>query len=157
MALSRRGSYLVVSRATPMLPNFCVKCGEPGSKTLRKTFLWHNPTYYLLILLCSPLIYAIVAQIVGRKMPLGISLCKRHASRRFFLILLGSILLLGSIPIGIFLGANPGITIGIVGTLAGLVVLVVATNTIRPIKMTDSEATFAGVGEAFLSRVAGKG
>jgi len=155
MAIARQGSYLVVSRATPTLPNYCVKCGEPGAKTLRKTYQWHHPAYFLLIFVCL-LLYAIVGSFVSAKMPLTVSLCRRHAGRRVILLSLGVVLLLGAIPLGIVLGGGAGIATGALGFLAGLVVLVIATNTIRPIAMTDKEATYTGFGEGFLARFSGK-
>jgi len=146
---------LTISRMTSMLPNHCIRCGEDGTKKLRKTYQWHHPALYLFVFL-SPLVYAIVAAPFSKKMVLQISLCKRHAARRLLLLLAGTVLLLGAIPLGIALGGNAGVIAGTVGILGGLVVLVVASNTIRPIKMTDSDATYTGLSEAFLQRFPGK-
>ena len=154
MALVRRGSCFGVSRATTALPNHCIKCGETGIKTLQKTYQWHNPFYYLLLLLCL-WAYAFAIYFVARRMVLKISLCRRHANRRLTLLIVGTILLLGSIPLGYFLGRDPGVLVGIFGFLAGLIVLVIGTNTIRPVGMTDLEATYAGAGEGFLRRLSG--
>jgi hypothetical protein len=152
MAIFRRDNYLVVSRATATLPQFCVKCGEPATKVLRKTFFWHNPAYYLTIFLCSPLIYVLVTSFVSKKMPMGYFLCKAHAARRRNLLIAATLLLLGSIPLGVAFREGLGIPIASVGFLAGLVVMVLATNTLRPVKMTDTEATYTGVGELFLRK-----
>jgi len=149
------GKSLTISRMTSMLPNYCIKCGEPGEKKLRKTYQWHHPLVYLAVFL-SPLVYVLVAAQLSKKMVLQVSLCKRHAGRRLLLLLSGALLLLGAIPLGYALGGTAGVTIGIVGTLVGLIVLVVGSNTIRPIQMTDSDATYTGLSEAFLQRFSGK-
>jgi hypothetical protein len=155
MAASLGGKYLTISRMTSMLPNYCIKCGDAGAKKLRKTYSWHHPALYLFVFL-SPIVYAIVAAPFSRKMALQISLCQRHAARRLVLLLAGSLLLLGAIPLGIALGGHAGVIAGTVGILGGLVVLVVASNTIRLIKVTDADATYTGLSEAFLERFPGK-
>jgi hypothetical protein len=154
VAISRRGSYLVVSDLTSTLPNFCVKCGEPATKSFRKSFQWHHPAWFLLIFACL-LLYAIVASFVSKRMQLGYSLCSRHAGRRVLLLILSAVALLGSIPLGYVIGSNAGIAVGAVGVLAGLIGLIVATNTLRIVKMTDRETEFTGAGDAFLRRLPG--
>jgi len=154
--MSRSGNYLVISRSTLNLPNFCITCAEPGVKTVRKTYQWHHPLFFLLVF-PIPILYAIIAAPFSKKMSLGISLCKRHAGRRLALQIVGTILLLGSIPLGVFVGGGAGLAIGVFGFLGAIVLLIVGANTIRPVKMTDSEATYTGLGESFLQRFSGKG
>ena len=150
--MSRRGNYLVLARSTQMLPNWCVKCGEPGTKTLRQTFSWHHPALYLLVFL-TPIGYAILASPFVRKMTMKVALCPRHASRRLALLVLAALLLLGSIPLGIALGMRYGLIPAVLGTLAGLVLLIVGKASLRAVKFTETEATFTGLGEGFLRQV----
>ena len=154
MPLARNGRHLVVPRAMSMLPNYCIKCGDPGAKNLRKTYSWHHPGFFLLVFL-SPIVYAILAAPFCKRMALQVSLCKAHATRRLILLLSGTLLLLGSIPLGIVLGGNLGIAVGTIGTIASFVVLIVGTNLIRPVKMNETEATYTGLGEPFLKRFPG--
>ena len=152
MAMSRQGNYLVVSRSTQTLPNWCVKCGEPGTKTLRQTYSWHHPALYLLVFL-TPIVYAILASPFLRKMTMKVALCPRHASRRLALLVGASLLLLGSIPLGIALGMKHGLIPAVIGILAGLVLLIVGKSSLRAVKFTETEVTFTGVGEGFLHQV----
>ncbi len=148
----RSGSYLVVSRMTQTLPDWCIKCGEPGTKALRQTYSWHPPALYLLIFL-SPCVYAIFASPFLRKMTMKVSLCPRHASRRRILLILATVLLLGSIPLSYVLWNPFGPIPGVLGILAGLVLLIVGKTTIRAIKVTETEVTYTGLGEGFLRQM----
>jgi hypothetical protein len=125
-------------------------------KTIRKTYQWHHPLFFLLIF-PIPILYAIIAAPFSKKMPLGISFCRRHARRQLAMQVVGTILLLGSIPLGVMAGGNTGLAIGTFGFLGAIVVLILAANTIRPVKMTDSEATYTGLGEPFLQKFCGTG
>lgn len=69
------GNKFVVSHDS-VLPSCCVKCGNPPAEPwLRKTFSWHNPFLYLLII--SPVINIIVALIAQKKIKLSV-LQKSH-------------------------------------------------------------------------------
>jgi len=150
--MSRSGNYIVVSRMTQMLPDWCIKCGKPGTKALRQTYSWHPPALYLLLFL-SPIVYAIFASPFLRKMTLKVTLCPQHASRRRTLLFLATVLLLGSIPLGIALGMKYGLIPAVLGFLAGLVLLIVGKTTLRAIKVTETDATYTGLGEGFLRQV----
>lgn len=152
MGMSRQGSWLVVSRSTQTLPDWCVSCGEPGGRWLRQTYSWHPPILFLLVFL-TPIVYALFAAPFLRKMTMKVALCKRHATRRLTLLLTGALLLLGSIPMGYALGLKHGLIPAILAFLAGLVIVVAAKNAIRPIKFTETDVTFAGAGEGFLRQV----
>lgn len=73
------GPVLVVSRGAT-LPLRCVLCNEPAERYVKKSFRWHPPWMYLLIL-AGLLLYLFVAAICSRRMKLRVPLCKRHATR----------------------------------------------------------------------------
>ncbi len=153
MTLARRDSYLVVPRSVQELPKFCVKCGEHAANRIHKTYFWHPAIYYVLYLICFPFGYVFVTSTLSQKMPLSVFLCERHAERRqlFFVLALLPFL---ALPIGTFIiGGDRGKEVGGAGFLAGLVLLVIANYLIRPVGMTEDEATYTGVGEDFLRRI----
>ncbi|HZS27150.1 MAG TPA: hypothetical protein VFB76_07955 [Candidatus Angelobacter sp.] len=82
----RNGQKLVIPAAmhgeSIALPPPCIKCGDAATgKPVNKTFFWHHPAYYLL-LLPGGLFYILVALIVRKRMRLTVPLCARHAQRR---------------------------------------------------------------------------
>jgi hypothetical protein len=74
------------------LPQLCVKCGAPADgKPVVKTFYWHNPAFYLIIL-AGVLIYVIVAMIVRKSIRVSVPLCAQHAHRRSIAVTLAWVL-----------------------------------------------------------------
>ena len=155
---SRRvGEQFVVSRLSPSLPPNCVKCGRPTRDNLNKTFYWHNPLIYLIILF-NLLIYAIVALVVRKSCKLNVPVCDEHRSGYKTKRWVGGLLMLASIPVPIAVGvigngSDEAILIAVllflVLLVAGLVVFGVA-NPIKPTNMDEQTATFKGAGEGFL-------
>jgi hypothetical protein len=135
---TREGKVLVVPRGAAFPAN-CVKCGEPAERPWRKKFYWHNPLLYLLIIFPGLLIYAIIAMVVRKSIELAIPLCDVHHAERKRYILIGTILLLGCIPIGIFVETathmfdGSGWLVGILMFIAGCIFLS-RINLIRPKK-----------------------
>jgi hypothetical protein len=64
-----------------MLPARCVVCNRHGRHKFTKTFYWHAPWLYLLIL-GGWVVYAIVAMMVRKSASLEIWLCDEHRKRR---------------------------------------------------------------------------
>jgi len=154
--LRREGSLLVVPRDAK-LPPYCVKCGQPAEKYIRKTFGWHQPWLYLLIFL-GVLLYAIVATIVMKRQRVEVPLCATHRKRRTGFLLAGWLLLAGFIPLGVIVGslgpgddmAGVGFLVGFVAFIASLVFFVLGARLLVPKNIDDYQATFAGASPVFL-------
>ena len=157
-AASRQGDKLIVPKGAP-LPNYCVKCGQPVTgEPFKKTFFWHNPWLFLLVLV-NILVYAIVSMILRKRADLALPLCDDHRQRRKNLLIATWVLGLGFIPGGILAGSlihDSDAAVG-VGLLTGFLLLIAAFVTggmsavLRPREITDSSATFSGACEQFLS------
>ncbi len=157
-ATARRvGQQFVVPRLGSPLPPNCVKCGRPTQEVMNKTFWWHNPVLYLIILI-SPVIYVIVALIVRKNCKLNVPICEEHRSSYQTKRRVGGILMLASIPLWIAIaaighGSDDAVGIGalvfVMTLVAGLIVFGVA-SLIKPSNMDEQTATFKGAGEAFL-------
>ena len=157
-AACRQGDKLIVPKGAP-LPNYCVKCGQPVTGELfKKTFYWHNPWLFLLVLV-NILVYAIVSMILRKRADLALPLCDDHRQRRKNLLIATWVLGLGFIPGGILAGSliHDSDTAVAVGLLTGFLLLIAAFVTggmsavLRPREITDSSATFTGACEQFLS------
>lgn len=152
----RRGNRLVVPRGAGGLPPFCVRCGGPATKFVDKTFQWHNPWYYLLVV-PGVLIYAVVAAIVIKRMRFGVPLCREHATQRPWMILLATLAVFGSVPFAIFVGTavpgDAGVWVGLAAGLIGFVGSVIwlqrVLNMIQPKRIDEERGEFVGVSDAF--------
>ncbi|HYX71090.1 MAG TPA: zinc ribbon domain-containing protein [Terriglobales bacterium] len=153
----RVGQQFVVPRAGAPLPPNCVKCGRPTQDTMNKTFGWHNPVLYLIVLI-SPIIYVIVALIVRKTCKLNVPVCEEHRSSYKTQRWGGGILMLISIPLWIAIaavgnGSDNSMAIGAIvfflTFFVGLIVFAVA-SLIKPTNMDEQTATFKGAGESFL-------
>jgi hypothetical protein len=156
-AARRVGQQFVVPRAGAPLPPNCVKCGRPTQEIWNKTFWWHNPVLYLIVLI-SPIIYVIVALIVRKSCKLSVPVCEEHRSSYKSKRWIGGILMLVSIPlwIGIAAAGNgsdnamaAGVLVFFLAFFVGLIVFAVA-SIIKPSNMDEQTATFKGAGESFL-------
>lgn len=150
------GRKLVVPRDS-VLPGQCVKCANSASEPwLRKTFSWHHPAIY--ILLISPILYIIVALIVRKRVNLAVPLCEAHKSIRRKRLWTAAVLLLGCIPLPIWLATyinndaadGLAILIGIAMFIVGLVFLVYAAP-VRAIHIGPNSAEFVGASPKFLA------
>lgn len=154
----RKGNRLVVPKGAT-LPSYCVKCGQPVTgPPFQKTFYWHNPLLFLLVLV-NILVYAIVSMILRKRFDLAVPMCPEHLQRRKNLLIATWVLGLGFIPGGILAGSliHDSDTAVAVGLLTGFLMLIAACVTgamsvlLRPREITDVSATFSGVCEQFLA------
>jgi hypothetical protein len=158
----RQGSKIIipvpVRGEAAILPPPCVKCGSPADgKPVKKTFFWHSPMLYLIILL-SPLIYVIVALIVRKGMRVRVPFCMQHAQRRSTLVMLAWVLPVIGIADAIILprfGVDVGIVVLITLALivAGVVMWAVVSNPIRPSFIDQFRGDFTGFSQAYLQSI----
>jgi hypothetical protein len=77
----RENGQAVMAREGAELPDRCVICNAPTEYKLRKTFLWHPPGYYALIL-AGWLFYLIAILFVRKSATVELGLCEQHLTRR---------------------------------------------------------------------------
>lgn len=160
-AIVRQGSKLIFSAPAPgqavELPPVCIRCGASSNgKPLKKTFYWHNPAIYL-VLLISPIIYVIVAVIVRKSMKVNVPLCLEHAKRRSIAVTLAWALpLIGLADVFVLpqFKADVGVTalVFLAFGLAGVVIWAVVSSPIRPRLIDRSHGEFSGFCEVFLQQ-----
>jgi hypothetical protein len=150
------GRKLVVPRDS-VLPGQCVKCtNSPVEPWLRKTFSWHHPAIYILII--SPILYVIVALIVRKRVKLAVPLCEPHRSIRRKRLWTAAVLLLGCIPVPVCLAvyinsdaaAVVTIWLGIAMFIVGLLFLAYASP-LRATHIGPNSAEFVGASPKFLA------
>jgi hypothetical protein len=122
---------------------------------LTKTFRWHSPWLYLLIL-PGLLFYVIVALVVQKKARIDVPFCGSHRSWRTRMNIAGAVLLIGSLPTSFLLASlevNGGVTalIAVVMAFSGLIVLAIVGSSFSPVFIDETCAKFKGAGEKFLS------
>ncbi|MEI7729383.1 MAG: DUF4339 domain-containing protein [Verrucomicrobiota bacterium] len=152
-ALWRSGKYLVMKKGGT-LPDRCIKCNAPAEGyQLRRKLSWHNPLLYVLIFVCNPLIYILVAAVVSKRAVVGVGLCPAHRERRRKQITIN----LGLCAAGFFMiGAGIAFNSVAVGVLGGVVLLgclifaVIITNVVAAGKIDDQYARMRGVCPAYL-------
>jgi len=141
---------------TAVLRPQCIKCGAPADgKPVERTYYWHHPALYLLIV--SPLIYLIVAVVVRKGMKVRVSLCLQHAQRRSIGVTLAWVLPVAGIADALILpqlNVDGGVValITVVLIVAGLVIWAVVGNPIRPKSIDQYRGVFTGFGENFLQQ-----
>jgi hypothetical protein len=159
-AIVRQGSKLFIPAPLPgqavELPPICVRCGvQANGKPVKKTFSWHHPALYILLL--SPIIYAIVAVIVRKSMKVNVPLCNQHAQRRKTAIIFAWLIPVIGVADCFILPqfkVDPGVVvlIFIASLVAGLVIWAVAGNPIRPTLIDKYHGEFSGFCETFLQQ-----
>jgi hypothetical protein len=151
----RDGKKLYLPRFTTLPPN-CVKCGQPAQKPFRKKFFWHTPWLYLMVIFPGLLIYAIVALIVRKNIELDVPVCDFHHAERKRNKLIGSLLLLGAIPIGVVMNmvfnidAGFAWLVGVVSFFAGAIFFSMSNSVMAPKLIDETHAEFGGVSPEFL-------
>src|SRR5437899_9802675 len=74
MASIRLGRYEVEEEG---LPAVCMRCGEPATVTVHKTFRWY-PSWVFALIFAGLLPYVIVASVLTKRMGVPVSFCARH-------------------------------------------------------------------------------
>ena len=84
----QENGLVVLEKHSGELPERCIVCNRNTSYRLKKTFMWHPPGLYLLVL-AGWLIYLIVAAFVRKSAVVHLGLCKEHQERRKNGLILG--------------------------------------------------------------------
>ena len=135
------------------LPDRCVKCNAPAKPAKSRTFYWHSPALYLLVLV-SPLIYIIVAMLIRKKIDVAPRLCDDHDRRRvnniWFSIgsLVGGIVLL---VIAVNIDAPLVALLAVFGGLIACIVFGYRARILLPVDIDERGAKFKGCDPAFLA------
>lgn len=119
-----------------------------------KTFSWHHPGWYLLIL-PGLLIYVVVGTLMSKRAKISIGLCQAHRARRrnfglaaFALMLVGLGALFGAVAAeeGSYLGLISGVSL-----FAAVMLAVFGTRVLYPDRIDRNEARLKGCGDVFLA------
>jgi predicted RNA-binding Zn-ribbon protein involved in translation (DUF1610 family) len=157
----RDGKKLVMSK-TAELPNVCVKTNLPADGWLRRKMYWHQPALYVLLVI-SPVIYAIVALIVRQKADIRVGLCAERLNRRRW-IMAGAWLValagVGLFVMGIRLadaGPRPddvapflmlgGVLVAVIAAIVGITL----TRIVRPERITKEYVWISGIHPEYLA------
>ena len=148
----REGDDLVVPKVNPVLPAFCIRCGQPATTTLRRKINWMNPLLYLLVMfgLLGIIILVILQQTLGKKMELDVPLCDAHKSARTRNIWVGvamTFLVPIVLPILASFTNNDGVMVtsvilAFVSFIVGIIVWARAFAAINVKKVDDVQGTF---------------
>jgi hypothetical protein len=160
-AIIRDGNRLIVPKPprnqVAPLPPPCVKCGAPANgKPINKTFSWHHPALYLLVL-AGVLVYLLVAVIVRKSMRMSVPLCARHAQRRSTAVTLAWVIPLVGVADAFVLprfGIDGGVValITLVLIVTGIVIWAIVDYPIRPKSIDQYRGVFTGCAEAYLQQ-----
>lgn len=134
------------------LPNRCASCNGHAPHRVSKTFYWHEPWLYILIL-GGVLIYAIVAQFARKSATVEYWLCDEHRKRRTLGLVLAGVGFTASLVL-MFVAAAAQSGPLIVVCVAGMVVLPIVgglmARMVRATRITDMEV-WLKAGEPFVA------
>jgi hypothetical protein len=159
--LFRKGNQLVMHRLA-MLPNRCVKSGEPANDRLRRNLSWHHPAIYLTLLI-SILIYAILAIVLRRKATVYVGLSEAWFRKRRRAIGIGwtvALLGLATMIISFILFSDPRsgapwagwvVLLGVLMILGGAIYGILFSQIITPARITDQYVWIKGVHPSLLA------
>jgi predicted Zn finger-like uncharacterized protein len=149
-------------------PDRCVKCNAPAEGyRWSKTFYWHHPALYVMILFPGLLIYAIVALCVRKSGKVAVGLCPAHRAVRrqrlwigWGLFVLGAAIMIGGTVIGSGMRGPDaeswmaaGLVGGIVILLASGIYAAVAVPVVLPRRIDNQYVYLKRAGEPFLQTV----
>lgn len=144
-----------------LLPPVCALTGVPTDEVKRKSFLW-QPPWIAVFLLLSPLPYLIVSLILRKTMTVRLPLVREKHGHWAWRAAVGALSIIGSIVTFIAGSVTASdrntetiggimMAVGGVGFLIALIVwIVLNSNCIRPVEITDRDITLAGVHEQFV-------
>lgn len=136
------------------LPPRCIVCNAPAQMPIKeRTMYWHSPWLYLLIFV-NIFIYGLIALIVRKKSKVSPGYCAVHqAARRnqMYWLLTPSV---GLMVLGVGLLWFEQGPLGLVAFVLSLLFLILAlifSRTIRPVRIDKEGAKYAGCKEPFLA------
>lgn len=138
-------------RAVP-LPKRCVKCGRQATVLLERTFSWHEPWIYLL-LLSGVVPYLILVLVLRKQIQIDVPLCADHDTSRQRALVVAWLIALAGVSALPFLPVGAGILTLVLAISAAAAVGLALGTTLRPARIDDQLATFRGCGEEFLRRL----
>ncbi len=158
------------SEAPPSLPDVCLQCGVPATGRQVRTFSWSPWWTGVLVVLCSPLIFAAVGLILMKRRRLEVPLCEQHRDwwRWRQHLLMGS-LIFNMVGGGVFMlcldafpSRDEGLFFSLAGIAVGLLVWLAAVFSLRvasprPGKITTTSVKLWGVAEQFARAQQGGG
>jgi hypothetical protein len=157
----RDGNVLVV-RKGGILPDRCIKCNAPAAGIRNgRTLYWHSPWLYLL-LFAGLLPFLIVAAIVQHKIQLQVGLCRRHRSRRRWMMACGALSVVGGIALMIEIAGRPRLAVdlsrfGIIGgflmIFAGAACAYYADRLVTPRRIDEQFAWIRGACREYLAEL----
>jgi hypothetical protein len=153
-AVWREGSDLHFTYPA-QLPARCLACNGPVAKEYQRTWYWHHPGLYFLILLGFwP--YAIVALIVRKSATAKVGLCQDHVRRRrrnlalaWGLAVVGTLVLFSSCSLKQDSVAL-GILAGFATFFAAIIVGMRGSGLLTPKRIDATVARMGGAGVAYL-------
>jgi hypothetical protein len=151
VARSRR---ILVMGKNAMLPGRCIKCNAPANPArLRRNLSWHNPAFYLLVLI-NILVYAIVAIIIRKKAVVDIPLCDKHIAKRRASIMIAWMLVLAAVALIVGAIVVESGLVGIAGGLlflGGLIYAAVATPVVKVHQIDKEYVWLKGICNDYLN------
>ena len=150
-----RDGKVLVAPLGAVLPERCVKCGEPATQVKKRTFYWHHPAIYLFAL-CNLILYAIIAIIVRRRVALTVGLCQAHARKRLTGILVGWLGALAGIVVATLGGAEDSCGLMVAGFFLFLGTIIAGlfmARVLYPEHIDKVYARMKGCGEGFLAEL----
>ena len=163
MATTRLTDYEVNRK---LLPELCMRCGEPATTHKSRKFSWYPTWISTLIVVgvfCNAILIValVLALTMAKRMRIEVPLCDAHKNHWFYrglIILLGFVGLLGILGFVIAFADKDfvGILVGalLVGFLAWLITVAICQSTaIRPTEITDRDITLKGVSDKFAEAV----
>jgi hypothetical protein len=157
----RQGNVLIVHRLA-QFPPYCVRTNASTNRFDPWTFRWH-PSWVLVTILISPLIYIIVALILTKTMTFQVPVSEYWRGVRFQRILIGWLIATlgtaGSIGAGLLLSGphydGPGLLLLIVGPIVCLIAgLIIGSSAkvLTPDKIDGEYTWLKGACPDFLNR-----
>lgn len=146
-----RYKKLIILKRDAVFPDRCVKCNEPANGfKLKRSLMWHSPILY--VLLCSILVYALVALLVSRRAVVHVGLCEVHRAKRKRNIFISWGIMSASI-ICFVLSAVYGVMVGVIGLILLVAAAIYSSATVlmvSPRFIDKMEVKLSGAGKAFL-------
>jgi hypothetical protein len=149
----REGNILVATKDATF-PNRCLKCNNTTEwDRINKKLYWHNPAWFLILLVFSPLVYLLVALSVRKTATVQIPLCTKHRENRKMTTMIGgSIFGLGLIMIipSFMFDTGAGILLSVLALLAGGIVCAIGRRLVTPTKIDNEYVWMKGACKEFL-------